>query len=175
MSAAFVYLLLRQLLQMLTQLARDGGAKDVELLILHRQVAVLGREVHRPDRQPADRVVFAALSRLLPRPRWAAFFVTPSHATSLAPATDRPALDASAKAIQISGADGLLRVQIADRVDDGRHRLVVGEGVPDKNAQVRLALARSRPSSTGVNNLAGERRAISCRSSRSIRAAGGRR
>jgi hypothetical protein len=78
MSASLVYLLLRQVLQMLTQLARDGGAKDVELLVLRHQVAVLRRQVHRPDLQPADRVVLAALSRLLPRPRWTAFFVTPA-------------------------------------------------------------------------------------------------
>jgi putative transposase len=76
MSASLVYLLLRQVLQMLTQLARDGGAKDVELLVLRHQVAVLRRQVHRPDLQPADRVVLAALSRLLPRPRRTAFFVT---------------------------------------------------------------------------------------------------
>src|SRR5205823_12385431 len=63
---------------MLTQLARDGEANDVELLVLRHQVAVLRRQVHRPDLQPADRVVLAALSRLLPRPRWAAFFVTPA-------------------------------------------------------------------------------------------------
>jgi hypothetical protein len=66
MSASLVYLLLRQILQMLTQLARDGGAKDIELLVLRHQVAVLRRQVHRPDLQPADRVVLAALSRLLP-------------------------------------------------------------------------------------------------------------
>jgi hypothetical protein len=78
MAASLVYLLLRQILQMLTQLARDGGAKDVELLILRHQVAVLRRQVHRPDLQPEDRVVLAALSRLLPRPRWSAFFVTPA-------------------------------------------------------------------------------------------------
>jgi transposase InsO family protein len=78
MSASLVYLLLRQILQMLTQLARDGGAKDVELLVLRHQVAVLRRQVHRPDLQPADRVVLAALSRLLPRPQWSAFFVTPA-------------------------------------------------------------------------------------------------
>jgi putative transposase len=78
MSASLVYLLLRQVLQMLTQLARDSGAKDVELLVLRHQVAVLRRQVHRPDLQPADRVVLAALSRLLPRARWSAFFVTPA-------------------------------------------------------------------------------------------------
>jgi putative transposase len=78
MSASLVYLLLRQILQMLTQLARDGGAKDVELLVLRHQVAVLRRQVHRPDLQPADRVVLTVLSRLLPRPRWSVFFVTPA-------------------------------------------------------------------------------------------------
>ncbi|SCF03176.1 Integrase core domain-containing protein [Micromonospora coriariae] len=78
MAASLVYVLLRQVLQMLTQLARDGGAKDVELLVLRHQVAVLRRQVHRPDLQPADRVVLAALSRLLPRQHWAAFFVTPA-------------------------------------------------------------------------------------------------
>jgi putative transposase len=78
MTASLVYFLLRQILQMLTQLARDGGAKDVELLVLRHQVAVLRRQVHRPDLQPEDRVVLAALSRLLPRPQWSAFFVTPA-------------------------------------------------------------------------------------------------
>jgi putative transposase len=73
-----VYLLLRQVLRMLTQLARDGGAKDVEILVLRHQVAVLRRQVHRSDLEPADRVVLAVLSRLLPRHRWSAFFVTPA-------------------------------------------------------------------------------------------------
>lgn len=63
---------------MLTQIARDGGAKDVEILVLRHQVAVLRRQVHRPDLEPADRVVLAVLSRLLPRPRWSVFFVTPA-------------------------------------------------------------------------------------------------
>src|SRR5215207_2940079 len=73
-----MYLLLRQVLQMLTQLARDGGAKDVGLLVPRHQVAVLRRQVHRPALEPADRVVLGALSRLLPRPRWSAFFVSPA-------------------------------------------------------------------------------------------------
>jgi DNA-binding CsgD family transcriptional regulator len=78
MSASLVYLLIQQILQMLTQLARDGGAKDVELLLLRHQIAVLRRQVHRPELRADDRVVLAALSRLLPRARRAAFFVTPA-------------------------------------------------------------------------------------------------
>jgi putative transposase len=78
MSASLVYLLLRQVLQMLTQLARDGGAKDVELLVLRHQVAVLRRQVHRPALEPADRGGAGALSRLLPRTRWSVFFVAPT-------------------------------------------------------------------------------------------------
>jgi putative transposase len=52
MSASLVYLLLRQVLQMLTQLARDGGAKDVELLVLRHHVAVLRRQVDGPPSYP---------------------------------------------------------------------------------------------------------------------------
>jgi len=66
MRVSLVYLLLRQVLQMLAQLGRDDGAKDVELLVLRHQVAVLRRQVHRPRLEPADRVVLAALSRLSP-------------------------------------------------------------------------------------------------------------
>jgi hypothetical protein len=52
---------------------------DLLVQSLHlAQVAVLRRQVHRPAVKPADRVVLAALSRLLPRPRWSAFFVTPA-------------------------------------------------------------------------------------------------
>jgi putative transposase len=78
MTASLVYLLLRQVLQMLTQLSRDDGATDVEILVLRHQAAVLRRQVTRPKLEPADRVVLAALSRLLPRARWPIFFITPA-------------------------------------------------------------------------------------------------
>jgi hypothetical protein len=75
MSVSLVYLLLRQLLRMLTQLAQGDGAEDVELLALRHQVAVLRRQVRHPRLEPDDRVILAALSRLLPRTRWPIFFV----------------------------------------------------------------------------------------------------
>ena len=78
MTTSLTYMLLRQVLQMLTQLARGDGAKDVELLVLRHQIAVLQRQIPRPKLEPADRVVLAALSRLLPRSRWPVFFVTPA-------------------------------------------------------------------------------------------------
>jgi hypothetical protein len=53
MSASLVYLLIRQILQMLTQLARDGDAKDVELLVLRHEVAVLRR--HQQQKADGDR------------------------------------------------------------------------------------------------------------------------
>ncbi|WP_083788543.1 integrase core domain-containing protein [Frankia sp. EAN1pec] len=57
---------------------RGDTAKDVELLVLRHQVAVLRRQVNRPTLEPADRLILAALSRLLPRARWGSFFVTPA-------------------------------------------------------------------------------------------------
>jgi hypothetical protein len=74
-----VYLLLRCLLGCLTVLARDEVTKDVELLVLRHENAVLRRQISRVRYQPGDRLWLAALSRLLPRSRWGeVFMVTPA-------------------------------------------------------------------------------------------------
>src|ERR687888_1268384 len=53
-------------------------ADAVEIAVLRHQVAVLLRQVPRPRYTPADRMLLAALAKLLPRERWAVFLVTPS-------------------------------------------------------------------------------------------------
>jgi hypothetical protein len=72
------YLIMRQVLQLMVLALRGDRANEVEMLVLRHQVAVLRRQVRRLDLEPADRAVLAGLSRLLPRARWAAFFVIPA-------------------------------------------------------------------------------------------------
>jgi transposase InsO family protein len=56
---------------------RSEPSKEIELLALRHEVAILRRQVGRSDYQPADRALLAALSRLLPRSSWGTFGVTP--------------------------------------------------------------------------------------------------
>jgi putative transposase len=58
-------------------LARGDAAKDLEILALRHQLAVLRRQTPRPKLQPADRALLAAVSRILPRARWSCFLVKP--------------------------------------------------------------------------------------------------
>src|SRR2546429_534362 len=54
------------------------NADAVEIAVLRHQLGVLRRQVPRPRYTPADRMVLAALAKLLPRQRWAVFLVTPA-------------------------------------------------------------------------------------------------
>jgi putative transposase len=58
-------------------LVRGDAAKDLEILVLRHQFAVLRRQTPRPRLEPADRALLAAVSRLLPRSRWSCFLVKP--------------------------------------------------------------------------------------------------
>ena len=79
MLLKIVYLLVRRILGLAVLLFRRDMAKDAELLVLRHENAVLRRHAGRVRYEPADRVWFAALARLLPRRRWAEIFpVTPA-------------------------------------------------------------------------------------------------
>ncbi|CAI7974135.1 hypothetical protein FRAHR75_1270005 [Frankia sp. Hr75.2] len=75
---SLLHALTRNALGLMLLRVRGDTAKDVELLVLRHQVAVLRRQVNRPALEPKDRVILAALSRLLPRARWGSLFVTPA-------------------------------------------------------------------------------------------------
>ena len=68
MALGLAYLMLARVLSWLALLARSDAAKDVEILVLRHEVAVLRRTNARPALTWLDRAVLSALSRLLPAP-----------------------------------------------------------------------------------------------------------
>ena len=77
MLSNLAYLTLCRSIQLLVLLARGDAGKDLEILVLRHQLAVLRRQTPRPRFEPADRAMLAAISRALPRARWSCFFVRP--------------------------------------------------------------------------------------------------
>jgi putative transposase len=58
-------------------LARGGGERGLEIVVLRHQLAILRRGGKRPRYTTADRALLAAASRLLPQERWSCFAVSP--------------------------------------------------------------------------------------------------
>jgi putative transposase len=73
---SFVYLVVRNLFALVWLLARPRRSKELEILVLRHELAVLRRQA-RPALTRADRALLAALSRSLPRPAWTGFPVKP--------------------------------------------------------------------------------------------------
>jgi hypothetical protein len=77
MVFSFLYLAVRALLGALVRSRRGLDVKDVELLVLRHELAVLRREVARPRLGVADRALLAAAAVHLPRSSRSVLLVTP--------------------------------------------------------------------------------------------------
>jgi hypothetical protein len=74
-----IFLLMRWLPSLAILVIRGNGKKNAELLALRHQNAVPRRHAGPIRYDPADRAWFAALTRFIPRRRWAEVFpVTPA-------------------------------------------------------------------------------------------------
>ena len=62
-SLRLLYSIFRQVLGLVVLIGRTSAAKDIELLVLRHEVALLHRTNPRPRVDWADRAVFAALVR----------------------------------------------------------------------------------------------------------------
>jgi putative transposase len=72
-----LYIVVCRLLELIVLVRRCDRTKELEILLLRHELAILRRQVNRPRFEPHDRVLLAALSRMLPRRSWSAFLVQP--------------------------------------------------------------------------------------------------
>ena len=73
-----MYRITYRFLASLARLAvRSGRSKDLEIIMLRHQLAVLRRQVNRPELTDADRSLLGAIAAALPRPSRAGWLVTP--------------------------------------------------------------------------------------------------
>jgi putative transposase len=71
------YVVLRRVLQLAALRFRSTDFRDLEIVVLRHELAILRRRTRRPVMTWTDRLFLAAASRLLPRARWRSFIITP--------------------------------------------------------------------------------------------------
>jgi hypothetical protein len=76
-SLRLPYLIVVRVFGRLVLLGRSQASKNAEIIVLRHEIAVLRRQVSRPEPDWADRAILAALARLLPSVLRAHRLVTP--------------------------------------------------------------------------------------------------
>ena len=74
---SLVYLVTCRLFGLIVLVFRSSGSKELEIVVLRHELSILRRQTKRPQLRESDRVLLAALSRLLPRGSWSVFVVSP--------------------------------------------------------------------------------------------------
>ena len=67
MALRLIYLVLTKLLSMMVLRVRSDSTKEIEILVLRHQLAVLRRSIPRPRTSWTDRALIAALTLWVPR------------------------------------------------------------------------------------------------------------
>jgi len=75
---SFVYVAFCRLLQLVVLLCRSERSKELEILVLRHELAILRRQPRRAPVRPVDRAILAALARALARSAWSALSVRPA-------------------------------------------------------------------------------------------------
>jgi putative transposase len=78
MALRLIYQMFSKLLGWIVLRTRSDTTKDIEILVLRHQLAVLQRRTPRPRMSWTDRALLAALIRLLPVRRRLGLLVTPA-------------------------------------------------------------------------------------------------
>jgi hypothetical protein len=71
------YVAVCRLFELVVLLGRRERSKELEILVLRHELSILRRQADRPRFEARDRLLLAALSRMLPRSSWQAFLVRP--------------------------------------------------------------------------------------------------
>jgi putative transposase len=72
-----LYVVVCRLLELIVLFGRKERVKELEILVLRHELSILRRQVRQPRFEPHDRLLLAALSRVLPRPSWNSVLVQP--------------------------------------------------------------------------------------------------
>ena len=78
MALRLIYMSFTRVLSWMVLLVRSDTTKEIEILVLRHQLAVLQRGAARPRMSWADRALVAALAQLLPKRRRLGLLVTPA-------------------------------------------------------------------------------------------------
>ena len=78
MFLSLCYVVVRQVLQVAAWRLRSNDLKELEIVVLRHELAILRRRTRRPRMTRPDRLFLATARRLLPRTRWRSFIVTPA-------------------------------------------------------------------------------------------------
>ena len=78
MVLSVLYVTFQRVLHLVCLLFRSSEFKELEIVVIRHELAVLRRQVELPRFRSADRWFLAAASRMLPRAKWSSLVVTPA-------------------------------------------------------------------------------------------------